>query len=380
MTFDAWKLFPYPTLTSEGTSSGSVIDTHPACASCLTRECLDFDRLAVAAPTQCRYGVTYARIDDERAVVGVIQSDATFPSKRHRTRFKQERDRHVSSVALRHAIEVVRDMGPGMVHDFLRMRDAAFEQLKNDPELHKAMADQLRMDLDDTLGQSHDFLQLVKLVRGHAETLLAEKHPQIDPLEAAELEETEGAIYFSTELMLLKMNSLRFIKEPNLANGNERRFSIHPFVLKYVRVYKWQAMQKDIDVRLVGACYAKCTYNDQAIGAVIQSLLDNMNKYAPAGSSATIHFKEHDDHASLTFESLGPRIEPDEMDSIFIQGYRARAARVIEMDGMGVGLATTRSISDVLQLKLSVAQDSTEEPGFPLRYKTRFSVSLRKSA
>lgn len=327
---------------------------------------------------QCRFGVTFAQIDRSRSVVGVVQGDCKSPSSRHRRRYRDERTRRVSGEDISRAIDTVLDIGPGVATDLQRATAAAMDLMSKDPEFHRAVATQLRADLDETLGQSHDFIQLVKLVRGHAETLLVLKHPDLLPVEAAEKAETEGSIYFATELLLLKMDSLAFIKEPNLAIGSAKRFRIHPFILKYVRIYKWQAQQKEVDIQL-GQCYAQCAYNDQAIGAIIQSLLDNMYKYAPAGSKADIIFEENGDEITILFESLGPKIDPDEFDSIFVQGKRARAAREVERNGMGVGLATVRAVSDVLGLRLSVSQDPQEDSSFPARFATRFSVTLRRA-
>jgi hypothetical protein len=107
------------------------------------------------------------------------------------------------------------------------------KKLESDPELHKSMAEQLRKDFEENLNQSHDFLQLVKLVRGHAEVLLNAKYPELDSADAAERLPTEGAIFFSTELMLVKMDSLIYLNEINRALGGESRVLVHPLVLKY---------------------------------------------------------------------------------------------------------------------------------------------------
>jgi signal transduction histidine kinase len=198
------------------------------------------------------------------------------------------------------------ELGPGVVEDYARARSDMMKKLESDPELHKAMAEQLRKDFEENLNQSHDFLQLVKLVRGHAEVLLNAKYPELESADAAERLPTEGAIFFSTELMLVKMDSLIYLNEINRALGGESRVLVHPLVLKYVRIYSWQAEQKELSLRLDGQCYAACTYNSQAIGAVIQGLLDNLVKYAPAGSKGVVGFDETDDYVHLSFGHSGP--------------------------------------------------------------------------
>lgn len=258
-------------------------------------------------------------------------------------------------------------------------RQEAFARLETDPEFLRSLAEQLRQDFADNLNQSHDFLQLVKLVRGHAESLLHDRYPDLPPSEAADKLPTEGAIYYSTELMLLKMDSMVFLNEINIVHGSERRFKVHSFFLKYLRIYDWQAREKDLRVRLEGTCHSSVFYNDKAIGAVFQGLLDNLVKYSPPSSSAAVTFNELEDHISITFTSLGPRIEQHERQQIFLPKYRAKAARAIEMTGLGVGLAAAKQISDALDLELQVEQDDTEDGRFPGRFRTTFNVRLQRA-
>jgi signal transduction histidine kinase len=375
---DLWRLFPYPTLSDGSFSDGAILSAHPDCVKCRTRECLADEKARVGEVRQCRFGITYARLDEERVVNGVVASDAASPGPRHRRRYKEEPGRRVRGASIRAAIDSARALGPGVVSDYERSREEVLKNLATDPEMHKALAKQLRKDFEENLSQSHDFLQLAKLVRGHAESLLNDKHRGMSTMDAAERSPIEGAIYFSTELMLVKMDSLIYLHEINRALGSETRFQIHPFVLKYARIYKWQAEQKELSLRLEGECYAWCRYNNQAIGAVIQGLLDNLVKYAPAGSRAAIVFSEESSRVTLTFTSLGPRIEADERGKIFLPGYRARAAKRVEIGGMGVGLATAKEVSDALGLQLTVEQEQVEDPRYRDRYTTRFHLQLVK--
>jgi signal transduction histidine kinase len=269
-------------------------------------------------------------------------------------------------------------LGPGVIGDFERSKQLVLDGLKKDPQMFEALAQQLRSDFQNTVGQSHDLLQLVKLVKGYAEVLLQEQCPGLSNEDAAEKLVTEGAIYFATELMLVKMDALIFLHEINLAHGGEGRFQIHPLVVKYVRIYKWQAQQKNLDLQLHGNAYGSCRYNPTAIGAVVQGLLDNLEKYAPAGSKATINFAENEERITVSFTSLGPRIEDDEIQQIFLPGVRARAAKGVASSGLGLGLATAKQVSDALDLNLSVRQDPQEDGKYRGRYTTTFSLTLQR--
>ncbi len=371
-----WRLFPYPTLHDGRFVPGSVLDVHPDCARCPTKECTEARVAGPGQAQECRYGISFARVDETRLITGVHVTNLPNPTRRGRRRQKLEPERRVSPALLASAVARATELGPGVVDDHTRARAEMMKKLESDPELHKALADQLRKDFQDNLSQSHDFMQLVKLVRGHAEALLHDKFPGLDSTEAAEHLPVEGAIFFSTELMLVKMDALVFLNEINRAFGGETRFRIHSFVLKYVRIYNWQAKQKDLSIRLDGETYAWARYNGDAVGAVVQALLDNLVKYAPADSRASVSFREQGGHVSLAFASLGPKIEADELAQIFLPGHRARAARTVEDGGMGVGLATAKKVSDALGLELSVEQAEAPDPHHPARYLTTFRFLL----
>lgn len=253
------------------------------------------------------------------------------------------------------------------------------DQLKTDPQLLNAVGNVLRKDLEENLSQSHDFLQLVKVIRGHAEVLLLNKHPKLAPEDAAEREPTEGAIYFATTLMASKVDSLVFLNEVNRAFGDLRRFDIHPLFLKYVRMYAWQAKQKRLRLELVGECFAVCYYNPDAVAAVVQGFLDNMVKYAPAGSAGVIRMDEGEDEVKIEFTSLGPLIEPEELHKIFVAGIRGSAAKELEPTGQGVGLGVVKALSDALNMDVQVRQKLSENSSHPGYFETTFGFTLTKS-
>lgn len=372
---DVWNLFPFPTIADGAITSGSLLDVHVDCRKCPTRECTSDETADVGTARICRYGLTYARVDENRVVAGVVVTDHPSPTPRAKSRIRRERERQVSSGSLSRAIETARGLGPGVVEAFESNRSVALAAVRDDPEMQRAVAAQLRRDAEEDLNQSHDFMQMVKLVKGYAEALLRERLPALPPEEAAEQLHNEGAIYFATQLMVLKMDSLQYLNEVNRAIGGESTFGIHPLVLKYKRIYDWTASQKKLKIHL-GPTHRSAHYNGHAIGTLVQALLDNMVKYAPARSEANISFIEEPGSVTLEFASLGPRIEQDELKGIFLPKFRGKAARKEESTGQGIGLGSAKQISDALHLNLSCSQEAAEYPGFPGRHLTTFRFRL----
>jgi len=324
--------------------------------------------------------VTYHPIDQSRLIVGVIATDAPGTTRKTRSLYRAAPEQRARYADLVRAADAVHSLGPGIVEDFAQRKELAERMLRSDPEIFRALQRELTETFNSRLNQSHDFVQLVKLIRGYAETLLSEKEPDLSPELAAEKYQAEGAIYFSTRLMLAKIDALKYVREVNLALGGETRFGLHPLVLKYVRIYEWQAKQREVDIRVTGECYRNVRYNADAVGTVIQAILDNLVKYAPAGSQATIVFSPQGDHVDLTFVSLGPKIDDDEQERIFLEGVRARAAQAVEDGGLGLGLGVARRLSDAMGLDLRCSQEQESDAQFPERFRTEFSIRFESSA
>ena len=372
-----WLLFPYPTTAHGEDLDGCLLNVPDKCNACVPRDCeVSRSGLNFGDASQCRFGMTFARVDDHRVLFGVVARDHEQPSKTTRKMLRQVGRNSVTRAEIRQAVERARALGAGAVEDFELAKAELLRTLQRSPELHKSIAADMAKQFQDNVNQSHDFLQLVNLVRGHAEVLLQHARPDLDPIDAAEQLPTEGAIYFATQLMLAKMDSLVFVNEINQTFGSVVKFQIHPMILKYVRIYKYQADAKNLGISLVGSCRATCRYNSKAVAAVVQGLLDNMVKYAPAGSKATIRFTEGADAVTVEFISLGPRIEADEMNHIFLPGGRARAARASEGTGTGIGLASGMNVSEALGLGLRVSQSDEEDDKYRGRFETTFAVTF----
>ena len=110
----------------------------------------------------------------------------------------------------------------------------------------------------------------------------------------------------------------------------------------------------------------------------LQGILDNLIKYAPAGSRATVVFDEDKEKVVLKFISLGPKVEVAEYEKIFLPGFRAAAARAKVTTGLGIGLAVAKTVSDSLELDLAISQRPDEDRMFRSHFETTFSIRLER--
>lgn len=380
---DFWILYPLSTATVgesgkiEARTEGSVHPAPQRCVDCHSQPCLQSARSSRFKVAECPYGYGYFWIDERRLALGFVLASANHMTKHTRRNARQDPTARVTSTELARAIGAADMLPAGALEDFQRNLDAVVKGMIADPELRKQIAAEMRREFAEVpLQQSHDFMQFVNQVRGNAEVLLRKERPDSDPYETAQDFPQLGAIFFATQLMRAKIDSLAYLQESNRIFGSERSFGAHRLVLKYVRIYHWQTEAKKLSVKLLGESRGTCFYNPDALGVVIHALLDNQIKYAPAGSRIEVTFAESASEVAISFSGLGPRIDQDEKSRIFEQGYRGRAARQLYSDGMGVGLASAGLISDALGIDLRVDQSPREDTEHSDLYWTTFSITL----
>ena len=382
---DFWTLFPLSTATTRVGRNveridGSVYSCPPKCAKCQSHACLSSDGSAKYHLRECPFGFHYFWLDDARLALGFVASDHGLPTQRSRKNLRRHPEVRVTSRALVRIMDAAAALPDGALQDFERTRRAAIQQIASDPETRKDLARDMRREFAEIpLQQSHDFMQFVNQIKGHIEVLLREAAPESDLYAAAEQLPHHGAIFFAAQLMRAKIDSLAYLQEFNRVFGQESILRIHPLVVKYLRIYGWQADAKRLSIQTLGESYGQSVYNSDALGVVVHTLLDNQVKYAPPGSKAIVRFEESDARIVVSFEGLGPRISDDERDRIFEQGYRGRAAREAYAEGMGVGLASASMISEALDLRLTFRQDVSESNDHPGLFWTCFSISLLRS-
>jgi len=77
---------------------------------------------------------------------------------------------------------------------------------------------------------------------------------------------------------------------------------------------------------------------------MVNNLLENAAKYAPASTDITISLKNHDDHLLLAIADEGIGIPNDEKQKIFHKFYRVGSEETRKTKGTGLGLYLTEKI------------------------------------
>lgn len=92
------------------------------------------------------------------------------------------------------------------------------------------------------------------------------------------------------------------------------------------------------------------TFFEQLLNLILQNSL----KYAPAGSTIQVSSTSKSDHVVLEISSPGPAAEPAEIQHLTTKGFRSHAATLTNIPGEGYGLYNCQRISDLLGIALHI--------------------------
>jgi two-component system phosphate regulon sensor histidine kinase PhoR len=108
--------------------------------------------------------------------------------------------------------------------------------------------------------------------------------------------------------------------------------------------------------------------DEEAVGQILDNLVDNALKYTPAGGHITAHWGCHNGEAFFAVEDTGIGIAETELPRIFERFYRVDKARSRALGGTGLGLSIVKHLVQAMNGRV----EATSRPG----QGTRFTVRL----
>ena len=100
---------------------------------------------------------------------------------------------------------------------------------------------------------------------------------------------------------------------------------------------------------------------------VVDNLLDNALRHAPAGSNVSVSVQRDGCEARLAVHDQGPGLSADAQAHVFDRFYRADRSRARVSGGLGLGLAIAKAIVDAHQGRLSVDSALGQGATFTMR-------------
>ncbi len=95
--------------------------------------------------------------------------------------------------------------------------------------------------------------------------------------------------------------------------------------------------------------------DDDAVGAILDNLVDNAIKYTPSGGKITVRWAATDRHVQIEVEDSGIGIAEADLGRVFERFYRADRARNRAAGGTGLGLAIVKHLVQSLHGQVNVS-------------------------
>jgi len=120
------------------------------------------------------------------------------------------------------------------------------------------------------------------------------------------------------------------------------------WISTYVR--DWQTRNPDsrVEVIVESASNDPVRAHPELLTQLLDNLLDNAVKYAPARSPVVIRLRAVEMGTELAVEDTGPGIALEELPHVFEPFFRSAAAREAGVRGVGLGLAIAKRIAEAM--------------------------------
>ncbi len=118
------------------------------------------------------------------------------------------------------------------------------------------------------------------------------------------------------------------------------------------------------------ACPVAAWADEEALGQILDNLVDNALKYTPASGTIHVRWGRDGEQAFLQVQDTGIGIPEKDLSRIFERFYRVDKARSRELGGTGLGLAIVKHLAQALHGSVSatsaVGQGSTFTVSLPV--------------
>jgi two-component system OmpR family sensor kinase len=127
-------------------------------------------------------------------------------------------------------------------------------------------------------------------------------------------------------------------------------------------------LQEGRDVRLrLDADRVAIVADAHRLRQVVDNLIHNALRHAPAGSEVVVRTWSEDGHACLSVRDAGPGLSQAEQAQVFDRFYRADTARARDSGGLGLGLTIAQAIVEAHRGTLDVVSTPGQGATFTVR-------------
>jgi hypothetical protein len=272
--------FPYPHVFHGERREGLLVRWPKRCSNC-DRQC---EQSTPGSLQLCSYGVNYQRISPELLIAGIVVRDYDGHTDARGKMLRAVRKEAIRKADLELVIERSSRATNELELEMRKRKDQVIAEYKKSGAYRKEIIELMRPDLEQTLGQVHDYKQVVQQIIQNLDVHLESRFPN-QPLEekVEKASHSEAAIYWAARVMEEKLDAALFVLYPDrVANPSERRrLRFHGVVTKYAKIYRARVKEKRLKVHEVGESWATIEAHPRALPIIPHALIDNAIKYAP---------------------------------------------------------------------------------------------------
>lgn len=142
--------------------------------------------------------------------------------------------------------------------------------------------------------------------------------------------------------------------------------SIHRVIKLSLQPYFLEFVENSIDIK-IGDCYEKVLIDYPTISVVLGHLWNNTIKYIYEGSPLEISFSRDGRMLITKIKMYSLKIDKDEIEDIYTEGYSGKWAKMISKDGYGIGMFYIKHLIEMNDGKFSVkaGENATNINGIP---------------
>lgn len=345
-----------PHTNNKTKQDGQLMKWPQKCRSCKTNECQKhIDTIGL-----CSYGYNFITISNI-TLAGFICPDHPSTSKTKSKNLRNEKNQTISLHLVTSQVTSLRYKSTKTSTAHQEQKSAAREEFLNKESFKDEFLNEVKKDILKGLSFVHDYKQINATISQNINVIIETQYPgQELEQKIQHASQQEQAIYWASKFLQEKLNVAKYLLNPDWITRESETslFRFHGLALKYIKLYNDTFRKKGILPTVSGTSHKNVLANPEAMSVIIQTFLDNAQKYSKKSGKVDIYISDESDHIFFSVSSYGPRILDNEKELIFQPFKRAKDAIKTQEEGAGYGLYISQLIAKRLGTIIDVEQDA----------------------
>lgn len=158
---------------------------------------------------------------------------------------------------------------------------------------------------------------------------------------------------------------------------NMKNHTIHRVLMNILYSFFPDFTDKQVEVK-VHYSMAKAYFDYESIYVVFFHLIENSTKYIQNNSQFNIEFNEYINEVEVIFDMISLKINDNEKEKIFEEGYSGEFAIKNEKEGKGIGMSRVKKLLELNNAEVQLNVNYTYKSNHNDFENNRFIIKLKK--